>query len=269
MRKIVLGLVVVGLFLMPMVAQAQTTDPVSEEISQRQNKKLSIVMMPQNPSDIKSHAQAVSLLQDNNIHLTHVSKPWRKGPSFAGVFLKEARKKGIEVTFNYEIVYSSVRGEMPIRFRKWDDPGLIAKYSKFVINDLKKYKGMVNHIIIGNEVDIYFASNPRELPAFKTFYKKVYYKVKAAHPDIDIGITFAYHHMKKTNNFLAYNELSPLADYDVFTLYVYSPGFLFNKEPKKIYDYLKEIEGLTDPRPFALQEVGWNSYSGIEGSEEG
>lgn len=35
-----------------------------------------------------------------------------------------------------------------------------------------------------------------------------------------------------------------------------------------MYEHLQEIEELTGDRNFALEEVGWNAYGGLDGNEE-
>ncbi|MCG7848584.1 MAG: hypothetical protein MIO93_05320, partial [ANME-2 cluster archaeon] len=100
------------------------------------------------------------------------------------------------------------------------------------------------------------------------FYKEVYDNIKNAHPDMKVGTVFAYHELKASNNFEVYETLSPIGDFDAFTLYIYSPGFTFDRDPVEIYEHLQEIEELTGDRNFAIEEVGWNAYEGLEGNEE-
>jgi len=67
--------------------------------------------------------------------------------------------------------------------------------------------------------------------------------------------------------FEAYETLSPIGDFDAFTLYISNPGFIFDRDPVEIYESLKEIEELTGNRNFGMEEVGWNAYEGLQGNE--
>lgn len=177
--------------------------------------------------------------------------------------------KGLEVSIAFDIIHTSVMGKLPddIKFKGWDDPIIISRFSDFVIKYIERYKDTIGYVEIGNEVDIYFNIHPEDLSSYKIFYREVYDNIKKAHPDVKVGTVFAYHELRKNNNFEVYRTLSQIGDFDAFTLYVYNSGFIFDRDPVEIYNYLQEIEKLTGNRKFALEEVGWNAYPGLQGNE--
>jgi hypothetical protein len=83
---------------------------------------------------------------------------------------------------------------------------------------------------------------------------------------VSVGIVFAYHELKKSNNFAIYERLA-IGDHDGFTLYTFGDNFSHTKDPKLVFDALNEIAQLTGDRRFALEEVGWIASPSLGGSE--
>jgi len=237
----------------------------------RTNKKLGLLVSPQNATDIKSYYQAFNLARDNGVQMTHQYASWGENDwTINDLVFGTIKNKGLKTSVVFNVIHTSVAGKLPddIVFRGWDDAALISGFSDFAISYIERYRDVIEYVEIGNEVDIYFYDHKDELGFYKIFYKKIYDNVKKAFPDIKVGTVFAYHTLKSNNNFDVYRTLSPIGDFDAFTLYVYSPGFIFDREPIEIYKHLQEIEKLTGNRNFALEEVGWNAYGGLGGSEE-
>lgn len=237
----------------------------------RTNKKLGLLVSPQNATDIKSYYQAYNLARDNGVQMTHQYASWGEN-NWANndLVFGTIKNKGLKTSVAFSVIHTSVIGKLPedIEFRGWDDPALISGFSDFAIDYIERYRDVIEYVEIGNEVDIYLYNHKDELGSYKIFYKNVYDNIKKAHPDIKVGTVFAYHTLKSNNNFDVYRTLSPIGDFDAFTLYIYNQGFVFDREPIEIYKHLQEIEKLTGDRKFALEEVGWNAYSGLGGTEE-
>jgi hypothetical protein len=51
------------------------------------------------------------------------------------------------------------------------------------------------------------------------------------------------------------------------TLYIYNPGFLFDREPTELEGYLAQILDLAGDTPVALAEIGWNTAGSLEGNQ--
>ena len=243
------------------------------ETPNRENKKLGLVVFPQNTSDINSYYKAFNLARDNNVQMTHYYVTWgevENNWTTNDFILGMVKNKGLKSSIVFNVIHTSVIGELPddVEFKGWDDPVFISRFSDFVIEYIERYEDTVDYVEIGNEVDIYLNKHPDELDDYAIFYKEVYDNIKEAHPDMKVGTVFAYHDLKANNNFEVYETLSPIGDFDAFTLYIYSQGFIFDRDPVELYEHLQEIEELTGDRNFAIEEIGWNAYEGLEGNEE-
>ncbi len=179
------------------------------------------------------------------------------------------QNKGLEVSVVFNIIHTSVVGKLPedITFKKFDDPELVRRFTDFVLKYIDRYRDIISYVEIGNEVDIYLNSHPDELQSFRSLYQQVYNSIKEKYPDLPVGTVFAYHDMKKSNAFWVYHNLS-FGDFDDFTLYIYSDGFIFNRDPSEVGRHLKEIEQLTGSRKFGMEEVGWSTSPKLQGKEE-
>jgi hypothetical protein len=168
----------------------------------------------------------------------------------------------------FSVIHTSVKGEMPqgIVYRDWDDPELARRFVDFLSRYIERYSDTIRYVEIGNEVNIYFQSFPEELDAFRVFYSRVVEKIRQTFPDIKVGTIIAYHILRQHKQEKMYRELS-LGDFESFTLYVYDNGFVFNHEPREIFEWLQDLEELTGDRAYALEEVGWSTAPTLEGSE--
>lgn len=178
------------------------------------------------------------------------------------------RSKGLETSMGFRVIHTSVVGDLPsdAEFTSFDDPDFIEGYTEFILAYIERYSDLITYVEIGNEVDIYLHAHPGELGAYAAFYGEVYESIKERYPELPVGTIFAYHEIRNNNEQRIYEKLS-IGDFDAFTLYIYSPGFIFDHDPQELLTYLGEIEELTGDRRFAMTEVGWNTYHKLEGKE--
>jgi len=128
------------------------------ETPNRNNKKLGLVVSPQNTTDIQSYYKAYNLARDNNVQMTHYYASWGEiennwtGNDFVFATITN---KGLEASIAFDIIHTSVVGKLPddVEFKGWDDPVLISRFSEFVIQYIERYNDSIKYIEIGNEVD--------------------------------------------------------------------------------------------------------------------
>lgn len=248
-------------------------------VPKRTSKKLGMVISPANTTTAYSDfANAFNIARNSGIQVTHYYTAWGSiekskdeydwiGTDFIMNFI---RNKGLEVSQVFNIIHTSVVGELPddITFKRFDDPEFMERFTSFVLEYIERYRDVISYVEIGNEVDIYLHSHPYELRSFKNLYRHVYDSINEKYPDLPVGTVFAYHEIKTNNAQWIYHNLT-IGDFDAFTLYVYTrPDFIFDRDPEEMTQHLKEIEALTGERSFALEEFGWSTSSRLQGREE-
>jgi hypothetical protein len=242
------------------------------------NKKLGMVINPVNDSNSYiDFANSFNIARNAGVQVTHYSIFWGDAEPRRGEYnwtvqdfiMNFIRYKGLEVSAKFHIIHTSVIGKLPgdLNFTSFDDPALISRFKEFILAYLARYKNVIKYVEIGNEVDIYLNEHKSEVPGYVTLYREVYSAIKEAYPGIKVGTVFAYHDMKRNNAQWIYHNLS-IGDMDSFTLYIYNDGFIFDRDPSELSTYLHEIEELTVNRTFAFEEVGWNTYPTLKGTEE-
>ncbi len=247
-------------------------------VPSRESKKLGMVISPANTTtDYKDFANAFNIARNSGIQITHYYQVWGQVETSEGTrdwivpdyMMNFIRSKGLEISLVFNIIHTSVVGELPedLTFTKFDDPELISRFTDFVLEYIERYKDVITYVEIGNEVDIYLNTHPEHLQNFKSLYQQVYGSIKENYPDLPVGTIFAYHDMKNNNAFWVYHNLS-IGDFDDFTLYIYNPGFIFNRDPVEIKQHLEEIEALTGDRKFGLEEIGWSTSPRLQGRQQ-
>lgn len=175
--------------------------------------------------------------------------------------------EGFEVSLVVNVIHTTLRGPMPpdLYDRPFDDPVFIQRFTDFILAALERYP--VQYLSIGNEVNDYFVSHRNEIPAYKTFFLSIQEAIKEEYPDLKVGMTFAYHDAEKSNSIDIIRDLD-LGDFLPLTLYLYNPGFLFDRDPGELESYLDQILDLAGDKPVALVELGWNTAESLSGTQE-
>jgi hypothetical protein len=124
----------------------------------------------------------------------------------------------------------------------------------------------VQYLSIGNEVNDYFVNHRDEIPAYESFFLAVKDSIQQEHPDVKVGMTFAYHDAERSNALDIIERLNQ-GDFLPVTLYLYSPPFEFDRDPYQLGGYLDQIISLAEAKPVALVEIGWSTAESLSGSE--
>ncbi len=152
-----------------------------------------------------------------------------------------------------------------LRDKAFDDPEFIQRFTDFILEALDRYP--VQYLSIGNEVNDYFISHREEIPAYRTFFLSVQAAIKEKHPDLKVGMTFAYHDAETSNSIDIIQELD-LGDFLPLTLYLYNQDFQFDRDPAELEVYLDRILDLAGDKPVAFAELGWNTAESLSGTQE-
>ncbi|MDF1558530.1 MAG: hypothetical protein P1P80_10235 [ANME-2 cluster archaeon] len=86
------------------------------ETPNRDNKKLGLVIFPQNTSDINSYYKAFNLARDNNVQMTHYYVAWgdvENNWTTNDFILGMVKNKGLRSSVVFNAIHTSVIGEMP------------------------------------------------------------------------------------------------------------------------------------------------------------
>lgn len=237
--------------------------------------KIGMMVNPAEDDFWEGYYPALRLAKESGVQVLHSYILWGQVEQEPGEMIWEWQDalmgyrfhEGFEVSLVVNVIHTALRGSMPedLKDKAFDDPEFIQRFTDFILEALKRYP--VQYLSIGNEVNDYFVSHRDEIPAYKTFFLAVQSAIKEEYPDLKIGMTFAYHDAETTNSIDIIQELD-LGDFLPLTLYLYNPGFKFDRDPAELEIYLDRILALAGEKPVAFAEIGWNTSESLSGSQE-
>ncbi len=237
--------------------------------------KIGLMVNPAKDDHWEGFYPALRMAKENGVQVLHTYIWWGEVEQSPGEYIWEWQdalmgyrfQEGFEVSLAVNVIHTALRGSMPgdLRDRTFDDPEFIQRFTDFILRTLERYP--VQYLSIGNEVNDYFVNHRDEIPAYKTFFLSVEEAIKKEYPDLKVGMTFAYHDAETLNAVDIIRELD-LGDFLPITLYIYSPGFVFDRDPAELEAYLERILDLAGEKPVALVELGWNTAESLSGTQE-
>lgn len=255
------------------LASASCQDPVS--VADLQRGKIGLMVNPAGDDFWEGYYPALRLAKENGVQVLHSYLSWGEVEPSAGERVWEWQdalmgyrvQEGFEISLVVNLIHTSLRGPMPddLAGKDFDDPDLIDRFAEFILEVLDRYP--VAYLSIGNEVNDYFVRHRDEIPAYKTFFLEVRDRIHQEYPDVQVGMTFAFHDALRTNALDIIEELN-LGDFLPLTLYLYSPPFDFDRDPAELEGTLGQILNLAGDVPVAFAEIGWNTADSLSGSEQ-
>ena len=237
--------------------------------------KVGLMANPAGDDAIEGYYPALRLAKENGVQVLHSYLRWGEIEQIPGEYNWEWQDalmgyrfhEGFEVSLVINVIHTALRGPLPpdLSDRPFDDPVFIERFTDFILEALERYP--VQYLSIGNEVNDYFVTHRNEIPAYKTFFLSVQEAIKEEYPDLKVGMTFAYHDAERSNSIDIIQDLN-LGDFLPLTLYLYSPGFQFDRDPGELESYLDRILDLAGGKPVALVELGWNTAESLSGTQE-
>ncbi len=237
--------------------------------------KIGMMVNPIEEDIWEGYYPALRLAKENGVQVLHSYIHWGMVERSPGEMVWEWHdalmgyrfQEGFEVSLVVNVIHTALRGSMPedLRDKAFDDPEFIQRFTEFILEALERYP--VQYLSIGNEVNDYFVTHRDEIPAYKAFFLSVQSAIKEEYPDLKVGMTFAYHDAETSNAIDIIQELD-VGDFLPITLYLYNPGFKFDREPAELETYLNQILDLAEGKPVALVELGWNTAESLSGTQE-
>lgn len=236
--------------------------------------KIGLMVNPAEGDAWKGFYPALRLARESGVQVLHTYLQWgdvepAEGERFwdwQDALMGYRLHEGFEISLVINLIHTGVRGPFPedLQGRAFDDPELIDRFSEFVLEVLDRYP--VQYLALGNEVNDYFVTHRAEIPAYQTLFLAVKDRIQEHHPDVQVAMTFAYHDAETTQAVDIIRELD-LGDFLPVTLYIYSPGFIFDRDPQELDGYLDRILAVAGEKPVAIVETGWNTAQSLSGSQ--
>lgn len=250
---------------------------VAPPTSFQRNEKLGLVIWAPtaNPtlSDLKNaYEEAASTgIGRNNVYLSWAMVEPAKGQyswAVADALMGLNRQNNLKVTLYFSIINNRVFGPFP----DWMgtpqlDKNLEDDAVRILDAILSRYD-LIDHVIIGGEIDAYFRENKDDIQKYQDFFMTVYTKLKDKHPTIKLGNSFSLHGIL---NHMQQDLVGKLNQGD-FVAFSYVPVNNLNeidRDPQEAGKDLEKILELAGDKRIAMMEISWSTAKSINGTDDG
>lgn len=279
MDKKILGAIgaaiVIAMAVLVLLPNTPPNSP-SEPIQTNHNEKLGIIINP--PSNqvtldqLKKVYSEASLtgIGRNNMYLfwNHIEPQkdeynWKD----TDILMSLNKQNGLAVTLYFSVINGRITGPYP----DWmGQPALGQTLEKNLVKTLdtvlSRYD-IIDHVIIGGELDSYFNDANGNVEQYKEFFNNVYAELKQKHPNVQFGNAFSL------NNIVNKDLDHYVSDVNVgdFVAFTYLPVDRLNDISKTPEDAQKDLQKALDLVPdkkIGIFEISWSTSDFVHGSEQ-
>jgi hypothetical protein len=268
--------VIIAIAFLWIVPQSQPPLTPQNQTTLSHNIKLGLVIMPptQTPTlaEIKSAYQeaASTGIGRSNVYLNWASIEPQEGQfnwKISDILMGLNREQNLNVTLYFSVINDRVLGPFP----NWIvNPQFDQKLQDQTVQTLdaviSRYY-IVDHVIIGGDVDGYFRDHPNDIPNYVNFFDGVYSKLKAKHPDVKFGNWFSLNSILNQYQTDLVGKLNQ-GDFVAYSYYPIDSTGYEAQSPEEEGKNLQKMIDLAGGKKIALVEVGWSTAKSINGTKD-
>ena len=272
-KKILAGTIAVGVIA---VVIAVTLLSTQTTILQK-NEKLGLYILSPSATptlaDLKeAYAEATSTgIGRSNVYLFWPTLEPQQGQydwKIPDALMSLNKQNDLKVTLYFSIINNRVFGPFPTWMGQPQfDENLKEKTVKVLDDVLSRY-GIIDHVIIGGEIDAYFRDNDKDITKYEEFFIGVYNDLKEKHPNVKFGNSFSLHGVLNHQQEDLVSKLNQ-GDFVAFTYFPVNTLNEIDKTPEDAGKNLEKILDLAGNKQVALMEVSWSTAKSVGGSNEG
>ena len=270
MDKKIIGVIITAFIVI--LAALMLISP-SSETTQKNNEKIGLVI--NSPSSSVSLKQIDEIFTDasstgigrSNVYLFwNIIEPvegkfdWTQSDIMMGL----NEKNNLKVTLYFSIINGDSLGPFP----PWiGNPTLLLINEDELVNTLdvilSRYD-IVDSIVIAGETESQFRYNEQKIPVYKELFSNVYDRIKEKHPDVQIGNSFALHHVINKNLEHIVTDLA-IGDFVAFSYTPTDTTNEINKTPEVAINDLNQIFEIIPNKKIGLFEISWSTSDFVNG----
>jgi len=240
------------------------------------NIKLGLVIMPptQTPTLTEIHSAyqeaALTGIGRSNVYLSWPSIEPQEGQynwKTSDILMGLNKQQNLNVTLYFSIINDRILGPFP----NWmGNPQFDQKLQDETVQTLDtiitRYY-IVDHVIIGGDIDGYFRDHPNEIPNYVKFFDGVYSKLKEKHPGVKFGNWFSLNSILNQYQENIVGKLNQ-GDFVAYSYYPIDSIAYETQSPEEEGKNLQKMIDLAGGKKIALVEVGWSTAKSINGTKE-
>ncbi len=256
--------------------QPQSQNQTQPQTQTTQNPKLGLVIWPpvERPTVNDLHDAFVQAapagIGRSNVYISWPTIEPQQGQynwQVYDIIMGMNREQHLNVTLYFSIINNEIFGPFPNWIGKPTlDENLANETANTLDSILSRYY-IVDHVIIGGNIDSYFKDHPKEIPKYVDFFNSVYNKLKEKHPNVKFGNWFSLNNIA---NKYEWDMIGNITQGD-FVAYSYAPvdlTYYQNNGPDVEGQNLQKMLDHSGGKKIALVEVGWATDKAINGTQD-
>jgi hypothetical protein len=243
----------------------------------QKNEKLGLYIMTPSPtptiSELKAaYAEAVSTgIGRSNVYIFWSTLEPQQGQydwKIPDALMSLNKQNDLKVTLYFSVINNRVFGPFPTWMGEPQlDDNLKEKTVK-VLDDILSRYDIVDHVIIGGEIDGYFREHENEITKYENFFTGIYDELKVKHPNVKFGNSFSLHGVLNHRQEDLVGKLNQ-GDFIAFTYFPVNVLNEIDKTPEEAGKNLEKILDLVGNKQIALMEISWTTAESVGGSKDG
>lgn len=272
-KKILVGVIVACIISVVFAAISVSTQSM---ISQKNEKLGLYIITPTTAptiSDLKdAYAETTSTgIGRSNVYLFWSTLEPQQGQydwKIPDALMSLNKQNNLKVTLFFSIINNRVFGPFPT----WmEEPQLDEKLKNKtvqILDDILSRYGIIDHVVIGGEIDAYFREHENDIPKYEKFFTEVFTEIKEKHPNVQFGNSFSLHGVLNHNQEDLVGKFSQ-GDFIGFSYFPVNTLNVMDKTPEESGKNLEKILDLAGNKKIALMEISWSTAESIGGSNDG
>ena len=216
--------------------------------------------------------ESIGVMKKAGVNQYHYAKVWSEIERSAGKYdlddvkFKVEQAAPLPIAFNLRVLDAGARN-MPDAYKPlaWDSQEMIGHVIGVVDAVAPVLGSRPWSYAVGNEVDLYFASHPTEVPAYGRMLQRVKARIRQLHPAASFTVSFQSTAAPQLRSL--YAPITSVLDHVAFTYYPLQPD-LTVRPPTTVPADLNAMVAAAQPLPVMLQEVGYPTATQLGSSPE-
>ena len=273
MNKRILGMSI-GIAIIFTIVIVLFTSNYESTIIQKTNEKIGLVINSPNSSvslqqvdEIFSDASSTGIGRSNvylfwnNIEPQRGEFDWSQSDIIMGL----NEKNDLKVTLFFSIINGETLGPFPNWIGKPSINNIGEDRLAKVLDEILSRYHIIDYVIIGGEIESQFRYYEHNIPVYKELFTGAYETLKEKHPDVQLGNSFALHHILNKNLTHIVSDLA-IGDFVAFS---YSPVDSLNdiiKTPQEAKEDLNKVFEIISDKKIGFFEVSWSTSDFVRGN---
>ncbi|MGH1566459.1 MAG: hypothetical protein ACRBB5_03335 [Nitrosopumilus sp.] len=266
--------ITLAIVIITVITSVYLTLSNSDVIPQKTNDKIGLVINSPNSSvslqqidEIFSDASSIGIGRSNVYLFWNAIEPQRGefDWSQSDIIMGLNEKNDLKVTLFFSIINGETLGPFPNWIGKPSINSIGEDRLVNVLDEILSRYHIVDYVIIGGETESQFRYYEQNIPVYKELFIRTYETLKEKHPDVQLGNSFALHHVLNKNLTHIVSDLA-IGDFVAFSYFPVDSLNDIVKTPQEAKEDLNKVFEIIPGKKIGFFEISWSTSDFIGGN---